>query len=201
MNLKLEQVLSPANCVSAREELNLSQAKVASDTGISRPYLSQFESGKRVLEDAKQQDLLDYFGGHGWQPVVPDKESDNVSELLPYIVRDGFIVPDSISAEDVESILEEYCDNAEKIERIRAVSVERGSWSGKIDTYHANENWLAAMMLAARQFTIIQLLHGKLEAGGEFVEQDRAAITTVGEYGDDMFYRGFVKGEGMDFRV
>ncbi|MGS2716725.1 hypothetical protein ACVBE9_01005 [Eionea flava] len=117
------------------------------------------------------------------------------------MVRDGFVIPDSVSDEDIESILEEYCENARRIEVIRATNVERGSWSGKIDTTHADQNWLAAMMLAARQFTIIQLLHGKLEEGGEFVEQDRASITTIGEYGDDMFYRGFVKGEGLEFRI
>lgn len=200
MNMKITQILSPAQCVSAREELNLSQAKLASESGVSRPYLSQFERGKRILEDKEQEALLNYFLEQGWEQPLPESQ-DAPYEPLPYVVRDGFVVPDSINGEDVESILEEYCSNAQRIERIRAMDVERGSWSGKIDTYHANENWLAAMMLAARQFTIIQLLHGKLDAGGEFVEQDRAAITTVGEYGDDMFYRGFVKGEGMDFRV
>lgn len=167
---------------------------------MSRPYLSQFERGKRILEDKEQEALLNYFLEQGWEQPLPESQ-DAPYEPLPYVVRDGFVIPDSVSDEDIESILEEYCENARRIEVIRATNVERGSWSGKIDTTHADQNWLAAMMLAARQFTIIQLLHGKLEEGGEFVEQDRASITNIGEYGDDMFYRGFVKGEGLEFRV
>lgn len=199
MNMKLEQVLSPANCVSAREELNLSQAKVASDTGISRPYLSQFESGKRVLEDAKQQDLLDYYEDQGWER--PIAASDVEPEVLPFVLRDGFVVIDSIDEVDLEGILAEYCDNAERIEKLKATEIRRGSWSGNIDLDHAHTEWLKVMMLSARQCTIKRLLHGQADVSGEFVEQDREAISTIGEYGDDMFYRCFVKGDDLYFRV
>jgi hypothetical protein len=78
---------------------------------------------------------------------------------------------------------------------------KRGSWLGKIDKEHANWIWLQVMMLTARQYTIKQLLHGQLDVGGEFVEQDTSQITTVGEYGNDMFYRILVKREGLEFRV
>jgi transcriptional regulator with XRE-family HTH domain len=200
MNMNVIQTFTPAQCVSAREELNLSQAKVASNIGVSRPYLSQFEGGKRILEDSDQQALLDYFLGHGWE------QSETVSEegsgdLVPYVVRDGFVVPNSISNEDIESILEEYFENSVKIEGIRSVEVKRGAWSGNIDIHHANAQWLVALMLTARQFTIKKLLHGQVDMGGEFVERDKKSIATIGEYGDDMFYRIFVKGEGLEFRV
>jgi transcriptional regulator with XRE-family HTH domain len=201
MNMNVIQTLTPAQSVSAREELNLSQAKVASNTGVSRPYLSQFEGGKRILEDGDQQKLLDYFLGHGWEQPEPVFEGDGSAELVPYVVHDGFVVPNSISNEDIESILEEYCENSAKIEGIRSMEVKRGAWSGNIDIHHANAQWLVALMLTARQFTIKQLLHGQVDMGGEFVERDKKSIATIGEYGDDMFYRIFVKGESLEFRV
>jgi transcriptional regulator with XRE-family HTH domain len=200
MSANLIQIISPVQAVSAREELNLSQAKVASDTGISRPYLSQFEGGKRILEDAKQQVLLDYYTGYGWmypEPIFEERDND----LLPYIIRDGFAVPESIHNQELEDLLTEHYENAEKIEKLKLTAVKRGSWLGKIDKEHANFIWLQVMMLTARQYTIKQLLHGQLDVGGEFVEQEKAQISTIGEYGDDMFYHIFVKREGLEFRV
>ncbi|MFT6910207.1 MAG: transcriptional regulator with XRE-family HTH domain [Oleiphilaceae bacterium] len=200
MSANLIQIISPVQAVSAREELNLSQAKVASDTGISRPYLSQFEGGKRILEDDKQQILLDYYLGYGWiylEPIFADEKDD----FLPYIIRDGFAVPESIHNQELEDLLSEHYENAEKIEQLKLTEVKRGSWLGSIDKEHANFIWLQVMMLAARQYTIKQLLHGQLDVGGEFVEQEKAQISTIGEYGDDMFYRTFVKREGVEFRV
>jgi transcriptional regulator with XRE-family HTH domain len=200
MSANLIQIISPVQAVSAREELNLSQAKVASDTGISRPYLSQFEGGKRILEDDKQQILLDYYAGYGWLYPEPIFEDDN-DDFLPYIIRDGFAVPESIHNQELEDLLSEHYENAKKIEELKSLKVKRGSWLGKIDKEHANFIWLQVMMLAARQYTIKQLLHGQLDVGGEFVEQDTSQITTVGEYGNDMFYRTLVKREGLEFRV
>jgi transcriptional regulator with XRE-family HTH domain len=200
MNTNIKQILSPAQAVSAREEVSLSQAKVASDTGISRPYLSQFEGGKRILEDDKQQILLDYYAGYGWVCPEPIFEDDN-DDSLPYIIRDGFAVLASIHSEELEEILTEHYENAEKIEKLKLTEVKRGSWLGKIDKEHANFIWLQVMMLSARQYTIKQLLHGQLDVGGEFVEQKKDQISTIGEYGDDMFYRVFVKREGVEFRV
>jgi transcriptional regulator with XRE-family HTH domain len=200
MNTNIKQILSPAQAVSAREEVSLSQAKVASDTGISRPYLSQFEGGKRILEDDKQQILLDYYAGYGWLYPEPIFEDDN-DDFLPYIIRDGFAVSESIHNQELEDILSEHYENAEKIDKLKLTEVKRGSWLGKIDKEHANWIWLQVMMLTARQYTIKQLLHGQLDVSGEFVEQEKAQISTIGEYGDDMFYRVFVKREGVEFRV
>jgi transcriptional regulator with XRE-family HTH domain len=197
MNTNIEQILSPAQAISAREELSMSQAKVALDTGISRPYLSQFEGGKRILEDDKQQILLDYYTGYGWVYPEPIFEDDH----LPYIIRDGFAVSESIHNQDLEDLLSEHYENAKKIDELKSLKVKRGSWLGKIDKEHANWIWLQVMMLTARQYTIKQLLHGQLDVGGEFVEQDTSQITTVGEYGNDMFYRTLVKREGLEFRV
>jgi transcriptional regulator with XRE-family HTH domain len=200
MNKNIERILSPAEAVSAREELSLSQAKVASDTGISRPYLSQFEGGKRILEDEKQQMLLDYYAGYGWAYPEPVYEDGN-DYLLPYIIRDGFAVLKSIHDQRLEDLLSEHYENAEKIENLKSLKVKRGSWLGKIDEEHANWIWLQVMMLTARQYTIKQLLNGQLDDGGEFVEQKKDQISTIGKYGDDMFYRVFVQREGLKFRI
>jgi transcriptional regulator with XRE-family HTH domain len=200
MSPNLKQIISPIQAVSAREELSLSQAKVASDTGISRPYISQFEGGKRILEDAKQQVLLDFYAGYGWEcpePIFAEEGDDP----LPYTIRDGFAVLDAIHNQELEDILSEHYENAKKIDKLKSTEVKRGSWLGKIDKEHANWIWLQVMMLTARQYTIKQLLHGQLDVGGEFVEQDASQITTVGEYGNDMFYRTLIKREGLEFRV
>lgn len=53
--------LTPEACKAARTNAKLSQARVAIDLGINRTYLSQFESGKYLLNEDLLAKLSDYF--------------------------------------------------------------------------------------------------------------------------------------------
>ncbi len=58
---------------SARLELGVSQNKIAKDTGLSRPYLSNFELGKYEPNDEFKETLKAYYAKEG---VVFDDKAD-----------------------------------------------------------------------------------------------------------------------------
>lgn len=61
----------------AREILNLSQSMVARDTKIPRPYLSEFEHGKRSLDNEQLVELDEYYRCNGWEPINEAIASDD----------------------------------------------------------------------------------------------------------------------------
>lgn len=52
---------TPPQAKTARVAAQLSQGRVASDIGINRSDLSQFESGKYLLDDSTLNRLRDYY--------------------------------------------------------------------------------------------------------------------------------------------
>jgi transcriptional regulator with XRE-family HTH domain len=60
-------VITPEHSKQAREELNISQSKAALGAGINRAYLSQFESGSRILDDESLENLIGYYFSQGWE--------------------------------------------------------------------------------------------------------------------------------------
>lgn len=67
-------ILDPVQSREARKSLGLSQAAVAKACGLGRPYLSEWENETRILADAVQQRLRDYFEEEGYQ--FPDDEAE-----------------------------------------------------------------------------------------------------------------------------
>ncbi|MDQ3187084.1 MAG: helix-turn-helix domain-containing protein [Pseudomonadota bacterium] len=53
--------LTPQQAKAAGGNAQLSQGRVASNIGINRSYLSQFEPGKYLLDDATLIRLRDYY--------------------------------------------------------------------------------------------------------------------------------------------
>ncbi len=57
----MNTLLDTAIFKSARESMGISQSKLAKELGINRAYLSQFESGKRLLNDNEIEVIYAYL--------------------------------------------------------------------------------------------------------------------------------------------
>ena len=184
--------LTPDISIKVREQLNLSQAKTAADTGISRSYLNQFEGSKRVLEDHLLETLASYYESKGWKPdstilAKPVAQHINSPEHDLSIV-DGFVV--SVEASEsyvVEELLTEYYANDQEIEQLILKEFKRGMFGGFIED-EALKSSLRPLTLMARQYEIKRILHGQTEnwpapvAKGSALTNNVSLIRTSGDY-------------------
>ncbi|HTF95262.1 MAG TPA: helix-turn-helix transcriptional regulator [Cellvibrio sp.] len=184
--------LTPDVSVKAREQLNLSQAKVATETGISRSYLNQFEGSKRVLEDHLLDTLASYYGSKGWKPdatiLAKPVEQHISSPEHGLSIIDGFVV--SVEASEnyvVEDLLGEYYANNQEIEQLMSREFTRGIFGGFIED-EAIKTSLRPLALMARQYEIKRILHGQTEnwpsplAKTSKMIGDVSLIRTSGDY-------------------
>jgi|GEM_PF-868959 len=180
--------LTPDQAVMARETLNLSQAKVARDTGINRAYLSQFEGSKRILEDQPLSRLQEYYMSLGWAPS-PETSTASVKQLLDsdkhnLTIMDGFVVAmESFSSEaEAEVLLDEYYAIGEEIVELKQQELKRGFFGG-LDESEALSDSLRALVLMGRQCEIKQMLQGQLEPDQSVVDRnDKSTVQTVGDF-------------------
>lgn len=103
--------ITGAQAADARAMLNLSQAKVSRETGISRSYLSQFENGSRKLANSEISSLREYYEEAGY--VFDDtagetlervkSETARVQGEIANAVEDGSSV--SVSAVELSDLL------------------------------------------------------------------------------------------------
>lgn len=180
------ETFAPTESIRAREFLALSQARVARDTGINRSYLSQYESGKRILEDRWKLALKDYYVSLGWDPHLdPEDLIEPERELEPpfnLVSRDGFEIALS-DMEAVEILLEEFYESGDQLELLEQVPIERGFF-GELEA--ADALWQCRQYLAhtARQVEILRSLrgHSKLTEEAASNAADISKIKTVGDY-------------------
>lgn len=184
--------MTPDVAVKAREQLNLSQAKVAAETGISRSYLSQFEVGRRVLEDSQLEILWDYFESNGWTPN-PSLQTQPVQEQLTssnhgLSIKDGFVVASGASDHYLlEDLLGELYSNNQEIDLLLDKEFERGLFGIFIEE-EARKASIYPLMLMARQCEIVRILHGKTDGwiaplqSNPTPEVNGSKIKTVGDY-------------------
>lgn len=184
-------ILTPDQCFQAREALGLSQSQVAKDVGIPRSYLSQFEGGKRNLEDRWIKALWDYFLEFGWGPGP--EELDELQGLAPAgkgrVVRDGFAIPGGLDLAIVEALLEEHYENTERINEIRLRPLPRGIIFGGVDEEKATERALEVLLLEHRQFQIKQQIHGQSPDTEPVDLSDHSALRNIGDYVDSMMLK------------
>lgn len=187
-----KKYLTPDMSVKARDQLNLSQAKAAAETGISRSYLNQFEGSKRVLEDHLLETLASYYESKGWKPdesvlSKPVEQHINSPEHGLSII-DGFVV--SIDASEsyiVEDLLSEHYANDQEIERLISKEFKRGIFGGFIED-EALRSCLRPLTLMARQYEIKRILHGQTEdwpsplTSNNPLMRDPSLIRTAGDY-------------------
>lgn len=184
--------LTPDMSVKAREHLNLSQAKAAAETGISRSYLNQFEGSKRVLEDHLLEQLADFYESKGWKPdsatlVAPVEQHLNRLDH-ELCILDGFVVSLDASADYVvEDLLSEYYANNQEIDQLMAKEFTRGLFGGFIED-EAIKASLRPLALMARQYEIKRILHGQTEnwpeplTNASKMMNNASLIRTCGDY-------------------
>lgn len=153
-------ILSNTQAVAARAAVSLSQSRVAKDTGISRAYLSQFESGKRILEDRWLTALNSYYREHGWSPEAGDSVPAE-QQAIGIRMRDGFQISAALNDSQVEQLLDAYYDNQLQIEELAASEVPRGSIFQSVAKEKALKLAFKLLCLTAQQDGIVRQLRGQ----------------------------------------
>lgn len=153
-------ILTADQAKEARTTLNLSQGKVATDLGINRSYLSQFESGRRILDNSTLSKLREYYEDEGYDFwPEPNQSTERAgramsqgSEGAPIRVLDGFVVPPAFPDAEADEILNEYANNKAKIVELCGKAVPLLTF---FDDYDEQ-----ALRYMARQYLLIEQLHG-----------------------------------------
>ena len=151
-------ILNSQQAKKAREALGMSQGKLASELNINRSYLSQFESGKRLLSDEELNLLRECYEEKGYEFIdSPTNEGNGIK------VMDGFAFPDGVTDEDADIILTEYAENTEKIQLLSEKDIEINSsiFSDSIDDDDKEAKTRQLLCLMARNYTLIEQLQGR----------------------------------------
>lgn len=179
-------ILIPSEAIEARETLNLSQALVARETGMNRSYLSQFESGRRILEDRWQRKLRDHYVSMGWEQNRRQADSESPVGPAPcpgITIRDGFVIAETAAEDDLDGLLDEYHECTRLTDELGQAKLKRGFFDD-LDEEGALAQAKQYFVLTARLHAIVRELHGQLESGQR--ENHRPAefskVATVGEY-------------------
>jgi transcriptional regulator with XRE-family HTH domain len=94
------QKITPSELKALRTLKGVSQAALAHEVGIQRSYISQFETGKYLMQDTELQEITDYLASLN---DVNDHGSQNSPEkLLEARVVDGLLVPGAKDGDALE---------------------------------------------------------------------------------------------------
>ncbi len=101
--IAINTIITPAQAKSARLQLGISQNRVAEETGLSRPYLSNFEVGKFNPSNDFKETLRAYYLKEGI--IFKEKQYDEVMTIKPICG----IIPDIdyVSYAEAENIMED----------------------------------------------------------------------------------------------
>ncbi len=102
----INTIITPIQAKSSRLQLGISQNKVAKDTGLSRPYLCNFELGKYNPNQEFKETLKAYYSKEGI--IFKQKQYDEVMTIKPI----NGIIPniDYVSYAEAENIMEDITD-------------------------------------------------------------------------------------------
>ena len=190
----MEAILTAEQAKEARSKTHLSQGKVAADLGINRTYLSLFEGGKYVLEDSVLKSLRSYYQEHGYDFEGADAPAARVERQAPQArgsvrVMDGFQVVAAMPDDEAEILLAEYVQNQVKINELCAQKPEEDSWVffSEVDEADLRERQQQILMLMARNFTLIEQLHGRETVLPCLESEKGRPKETVGDYLSGIF--------------
>ncbi|MGN8159490.1 helix-turn-helix domain-containing protein [Salinisphaera sp. SWV1] len=154
-------ILTPSQSRDARDQLALSQGRVAADTGVSRAYLSQFECGKLALRSAELKLLREFYASRGVEFMLAP--ADDPAEPGPSgpRVRDGFLIPDTLTRDEADDLLNMLVENDEQArKRLMADAPNDSVLPGKNMRASAREA-REAINLMARNWLLVLRLHGR----------------------------------------
>jgi len=164
----MEFIITPEQSIKARESLGISQAAIAKAIELSRPYLSQFEGEKRILDDETLDILKAHYISLGWTPDE-DTEVSRTEPESSIKIRDGFLIPNSLPDEDLESLLDEYHATKKAIKDQEQQEAPRG-WLGGIDEERTLRNGVKVMLNYMRLQKIQMKLQGQTDDDTEKLE-------------------------------
>lgn len=169
------QILTAQQAKGARDELNLSQRRVALDADVSRPMLSLFEQQRALPEDAFLTTLRNFFEAQGVEfedldddePAAPAGVSIvNGVVVSPasrrgFRLMDGIAVPAAMPVEDADALLEQLADVEDEIDELKArpVALGRSMFSGPSEKKIAEQQRLRLLM--ARSHCLMRALQGR----------------------------------------
>ncbi len=101
--IAINTIITPTQAKSARLQLGISQNRVAEETGLSRPYLCNFEVGKFNPSNDFKETLKAYYSKEGI--IFKEKQYDEVMTIKPICG----IIPDIdyVSYAEAENIMED----------------------------------------------------------------------------------------------
>jgi len=182
--------LTAQHSIDAREQLQLSQTKVASATGIPRMYISQFETSKRLLKDSENDTLFLFYESEGWQ-VSTDTNDDNHETTekpnkqhqpqTPLRIRDGFVITPALDNETLETLMDEYYAIEQQLETLENMPIER-SFFGDIDEQETLNKAFPLLLKYYRLYQIEQVMHGHKDDDGIDNPSVQDEIKTLGDY-------------------
>ncbi len=107
----INTIITPTQAKSSRLQLGISQNKVATETGLSRPYLCNFELGKYNPNKEFKETLKAYYAKEG--VIFKQKQYDEVMTIKPI----NGIIPDInyVSYAEAENIMEDITDFNSKL--------------------------------------------------------------------------------------
>ncbi len=102
----INTIITPIQAKSSRLQLGISQNKVANETGLSRPYLCNFELGKYNPNKEFKETLKAYYSKEGI--IFKQKQYDEVMTIKPI----HGIIPDInyVSYAEAENIMEDITE-------------------------------------------------------------------------------------------
>jgi hypothetical protein len=184
----MEAIFTAEQAKEARSKTRLSQGKVAADLGINRTYLSLFEGGKYVFEDSVLESLRSYYEQQGYDfgDTDPPAGGRGAVHQAPQgrgsvRVMDGFQVVAAMQDEEAEMLLSEYVQNRVKINELCAQK-PKDDWFGEVHEGDLHKRQQQILTLMARNFTIVEQLHGHETVLPCYRSEEDAQKETVGDY-------------------
>lgn len=177
-------ILSNTQAVAARSALSLSQAKVAKDIGLSRAYLSQFESGKMILEDRWLSALSGFYQDQGWDPDQTIN-AEVISTVDALRMRDGFQISAELEDSQVEELLNSYYDNGLQIEELGNALAPKSFLMG-LSREKAQKSTFKLLCLTALQDSILRQLRGQETVIASCHPMRYRDAETIGQYASSL---------------
>lgn len=167
-------ILTSHEASEARKSLGLSQSKVANELAISRPYLCQFESGKRILDDGTLGRLREHYEKAGYQFKDLEHTFNGGNKCFDLTITDGFVIAAEADLELIDNLLEEYHANNSRVAEILDHEFDKPQGffdslfeSGEDEKSEELKQELMRIMM--RNQIIVSYLHGHNEIFEHFV--------------------------------
>lgn len=179
----MSKALNSTDLKTFRISLNLSQANVSKKTGLNRSYLSQFESGKRLLSDKDCQMLLDFYRSQGLEEsAVPDVTIERAVKQRKIRLVDGIQITPGMEESLVETLFARFYANEGKLKTLLNLPIKPSLLGDESNVALENISSQEALFLIVDNYSILKQLRG-----------EGATLTSIPENGAKLLCRHYLK--------